>query len=168
MGIRHEARRWTLQFLFQSEFNRADSLDEGLRLFWKQQDEDPANAPTRPAVPNPKQAAQQHARARQFAEELIRGVIANHQEIDPLITQHAENWDLERMGTVDRNVMRIAVYEMLHRDDIPPVVSINEAVELAKAFSSTESGKFVNGILDRIRQDVKRPARDAKSTSAEE
>jgi N utilization substance protein B len=60
---------------------------------------------------------------------------------------------------VDRNAMRIAVYEMLYRDDIPPVVSINEAVELAKAYSSAESGKFVNGILDRIRKDLDRPAR---------
>ena len=65
------------------------------------------------------------------------------------------------MGIVDRNVMRIAVYEMLHRDDIPPVVSINEAVDLAKAFSSVESGKFVNGILDRVRMGLDRPARDA-------
>jgi N utilization substance protein B len=83
----------------------------------------------------------------------------HHSDIDALISRHAENWDIERMGTVDRNVMRIAVYEMLYRDDIPPVVSINEAVELAKAYSSAESGKFVNGILDRIRKDLDRPAR---------
>ena len=123
MGLRHEARRWALQFLFQSEFNQADSLNEGLRLFWKQQDEDLANEPTASASANLQPSAQQRTRARQFAEELIRGVIAHHREIDPLIAQYAENWDMERMGTVDRNVMRIAVYEMLHREDIPPVVS---------------------------------------------
>ena len=100
------------------------------------------------------------AKARQFAEELARGVIAHHQEIDPLITKYAENWEIDRMGTVDRNAMRIAIYEMLHRDDIPPVVSINEAVDLAKAYSSIESGKFVNGILDRIRKGIDRPARN--------
>ena len=99
------------------------------------------------------------AKARMFAEELARGVIAHHPEIDPLISRHAENWEIDRMGTVDRNAMRIAVFEMLYRDDIPPVVSINEAVDLAKAFSSSESGKFVNGILDRIRKGLDRPAR---------
>ena len=94
-----------------------------------------------------------------FAEELARGVIDHHKEIDPLIAKYAENWEIDRMGTVDRNAMRIAVFEMLYRDDIPPVVSINEAVELAKAYSSSESGKFVNGILDRIRKGLDRPAR---------
>lgn len=100
MGLRHEARRWALQFLFQSEFNQADSLNEGLRLFWKQQDEDLANEPTASASANLQPSAQQRTRARQFAEELIRGVIAHHREIDPLIAQYAENWDMERMGTV--------------------------------------------------------------------
>ena len=168
MSLRHEARRWALQFLFQSEFNQADSLKEGLRLFWKQQDEDLANEPTASASANLQPSAQQRTRARQFAEELIRGVIAHHREIDPLIAQYAENWDMERMGTVDRNVMRIAVYEMLHREDIPPVVSINEAVELAKAFSSTESGAFVNGILDRIRQGLDRTAHGTKEAPAKD
>ena len=168
MSLRHEARRWALQFLFQSEFNQADSLNEGLRLFWKQQDEDSANEPTASASANLQPSAQQRTRARQFAEELIRGVIAHHREIDPLIAQYAENWDMERMGTVDRNVMRIAVYEMLHREDIPPVVSINEAVELAKAFSSTESGAFVNGILDRIRQGLDRTARGTKEAPSKD
>ena len=150
MSLRHEARRWALQFLFQSEFNQADSLKEGLRLFWKQQDEDSANEPTSSASANLEPPTPQRARARQFAEELIRGVIEHHREIDHLIVQHAENWALERMGTVDRNAMRIAVYEMLHREDIPPVVSINEAVELAKAFSDEISSRFVNGVLSQF------------------
>ena len=161
MGIRHEAREWALQFLFQSEFNRAESLDEGFRLFWQHQDDEPAAAPPRPPDAGAADSQdRQRAKARRFAEELARGVIAHHAEIDPLIAQHAENWEIDRMGTVDRNAMRIAVFEMLHRDDIPPVVSINEAVELAKAYSSIESGKFVNGILDRIRKELRRPARD--------
>jgi N utilization substance protein B len=158
MGSRHEAREWALQFLFQSEFNRADSLEEGFRLFWKHQDEE--DSAREPASATDRSQARQRQKARQFAEELARGVIAHHQEIDPLIARHAENWEIDRMGTVDRNAMRIAVFEMLHRDDIPPVVSINEAVELAKAYSSMESGKFVNGILDRIRKGLDRPARN--------
>lgn len=165
MGSRHEAREWALQFLFQSEFNRADSLDEGFQLFWEHQDaeQEPAKGqvPPTPAAP-PAKGSRVQAKARQFAEELARGVIAHHPDIDPLIAKHAENWEIARMGTVDRNAMRIAVFEMLYRDDIPPVVSINEAVDLAKAYSSIESGKFVNGILDRIRKEIDRPARDSK------
>ena len=156
MGIRHEAREWALQFLFQSEFNRDESVDEGFKLFWDHQNEETSAPPAgHPAGKDDRQ----RAKARQFAEELARGVIEHHKEIDPLIAKYAENWEIDRMGTVDRNAMRIAVFEMLYRDDIPPVVSINEAVELAKAYSSSESGKFVNGILDRIRKGLDRPAR---------
>ncbi len=160
MGIRHEAREWALQFLFQSEFNRADTLDEGFKQFWNHQHDEPSAPAGRPAAQREStRDARGLAKARRFAEELARGVITHHREIDALIARHAENWDIERMGTVDRNAMRIAVFEMLHRDDIPPVVSINEAVELAKSYSSVESGKFVNGILDRLRKDIDRPAR---------
>ena len=156
MGIRHEAREWALQFLFQSEFNRDESVDEGFKLFWDHQNEETSTPPAgHPAAKDDRQ----RAKARMFAEELARGVIEHHKEIDPLIAKYAENWEIDRMGTVDRNAMRIAVFEMLYRDDIPPVVSINEAVELAKAYSSSESGKFVNGILDRIRKGLDRPAR---------
>ena len=156
MGIRHEAREWALQFLFQSEFNRDESVDEGFKLFGDHQNEETSAPPAgHPAGKDDRQ----RAKARMFAEELARGVIEHHQEIDPLIAKYAENWEIDRMGTVDRNAMRIAVFEMLYRDDIPPVVSINEAVELAKAYSSSESGKFVNGILDRIRKGLDRPAR---------
>jgi transcription antitermination protein NusB len=164
MGIRHEAREWALQFLFQSEFNRTESLDEGFKLFWEHQTEEAFASATGKELPAPSELAGREARmrakARQFAEELARGVIAHHQEIDPLIARYAENWEIDRMGAVDRNAMRIAVYEMLYRNDIPPVVSINEAVDLAKAYSSIESGKFVNGILDRIRKGLDRPARN--------
>lgn len=166
MGLRHDAREWALQFLFQSEFNQDASLDKAFQLFWQFQDEWAAASPSEAAesARDPDagaHAAKGRAKARRFAEELARGVIAHHKEIDPLIEKYAANWEIDRMGIVDRNVMRIAVYEMLHRDDIPPVVSINEAVDLAKAFSSVESGKFVNGILDRIRMGLDRPARDA-------
>jgi N utilization substance protein B len=77
------------------------------------------------------------------------------------LTQNAANWDLDRMAGVDRNILRLAIYEMLHREDIPPVVSINEAVDLAKKYSTEDSGKFVNGILDNIKSRLDRPAREA-------
>jgi len=156
MGIRHDAREWALQFLFQSEFNQAESLDKGFELFWGHLED--------PAPDDGKDQTRANPKGRQFTEELVRGVIAHHPDIDPLIAKYAENWGIDRMGTVDRNAMRIAVYEMLYREDIPPVVSINEAVDLAKSYSSVESGKFVNGILDRIRKSLDRPARDANDT----
>lgn len=90
-------------------------------------------------------------RVVEFAREVITGVIARQEEIDARISDAAEHWHLMRMAVVDRNVMRLAVYEMLERDDIPPKVSINEAIELGKKYSTEQSGAFINGILDRIR-----------------
>ncbi|MEM7392535.1 MAG: transcription antitermination factor NusB, partial [Verrucomicrobiota bacterium] len=103
-------------------------------------------------------------KVRKFAEELIRGVESHRSEVDELIEKYADNWDIKRMGALDRNVIRLALYEMYHRPDIPPVVSINEAVDLAKEYSSRESGRFVNGILDEARKDVTRPSRSAVSS----
>ena len=99
---------------------------------------------------------------RLFAEPLIRGTVEHRDEIDEHIKNHAKNWELHRMAVVDRNILRLAIYEMLHRADIPPVVSINEAVDIAKKFSTEDSGKFVNGILDKIKGELMRPARIAK------
>lgn len=140
MSGRHESRTLAVQFLFQRDFNKGD-LDEALADFW----------PEHKAGP----------RIRVFAEELIRGVEAERANLDDQLAKFAANWDVKRMGAVDRNVMRLALYEMNHRKDIPPVVSINEAIELAKELSSDESGKFVNGILDRARKELDRPARAA-------
>ena len=140
MGGRHEARQQAVQFLFQRDFNPGE-LNEALTVFWTE--------------------AKATKRFRQFAEDLIRGVELHRKALDEKIQKYAEHWDLKRMGAVDRNVMRLALYEMLFCPDIPPVVSINEAVELAKELSGVESGKFVNGILDRARLDIERPARAA-------
>lgn len=144
MGARRQAREWAVQFLFQRDFNSGD-LEPALADFWA--DKEPGD------------------RARQFTEELIRGVELSLSDLDRRIQKYAQNWDVKRMGAVDRNVMRVALYEMLNRDDIPPVVSIDEAVEIAKVFSSNESGKFVNGILDRALQDIRRPAREPRDGS---
>jgi N utilization substance protein B len=86
-------------------------------------------------------------------------MVAHLPEIDERIRRYCENYEFRRISPVDRNVLRLAIYEMLYRDDIPPVVSINEAIELAKTFGGAESGRFVNGILDRVRKDLDRPAR---------
>jgi N utilization substance protein B len=88
---------------------------------------------------------------RDFAIELAAGACRHRAEIDTLIRRYSEHWRLERMPTVDRNILRLAVFELLHRPDIPAKVSINEAVDLGKKFGSEDSGPFINGILDRIR-----------------
>lgn len=140
---RHESRMWAVQFLFQRDFNQGDMAD-ALSDFWSERNAGPA--------------------LRQFAEELIKGVEAHKEELDQRIQKYAEHWNVARMVAVDRNVMRVAIFEMLYRSDIPPVVSINEAVELAKELSGDDSGKFVNGILDRASRDIDRPGRTAKIT----
>lgn len=140
MSARHEARTLAVQFLFQRDFNGGEYAD-ALQQFWT---DHPAGA-----------------KVKTFAGELIEGVETHRADLDVRLQQYAENWDVRRMGAVDRNVMRVALFEMMHRPDIPPVVSINEAVDLAKELSSDESGRFVNGILDRARRDMDRPARAA-------
>lgn len=138
---RHQARMMAVQFLFQRDFNQ-DDLESALDIFWQNQD--------------PPQ------KARDFAETLIRGVLEHREQIDGMLQEYASNWEINRMGAIDRNVMRMAIYEMLYCMDIPPVVSINEAVDIAKEFSSLQSGHFVNGILDRAKRDLKRPLRTAQ------
>ncbi len=137
---RHQAREYAVQFLFQRDFNR-EKLEPALEEFWRGLSVAPKD--------------------RAFAEELIRGVEEHIGDLDARLQRYAENWEVRRMGGVDRNVMRVALFEMLYRPDIPPVVSINEAVEIAKAFSNRDSGRFVNGILDRASKDLGRPARAA-------
>ena len=87
---------------------------------------------------------------KEFTRELVLGVIEHRTELDDLIRRYADRWALERMPIVDRNLLRIGIFELLHRDDIPPAVSINEAVELAKLLSTEDSGRFVNGLLGRV------------------
>ena len=107
-------------------------------------------------------ATAEDAAVRLFADPLIRGTLVYRDEADSHIKKYAQNWDLHRIAAVDRNILRLAIYEMLHRDDIPPVVSINEAVDVAKKFSTQDSGKFVNGILDKVKGELMRPARIVK------
>jgi N utilization substance protein B len=101
-----------------------------------------------------------------FAGELVDGVLGQLDELDALITAAADNWDLGRLAVVDRNILRLAVHEMTSRPDIPTKVSINEAIELGKRFSTAQSGAFVNGILDRIRKDLGLPV-DAPDSAAD-
>ncbi|NLB59479.1 MAG: transcription antitermination factor NusB [Lentisphaerae bacterium] len=140
MNTRRQAREWAVQLLFQLDFN-PEALPNVFADFWSGKEPD--------------------SKTRQFTEELVRGVREHGAELDAKLRAYADNWDLKRMNAVDRNVMRLALFEMLFRPEIPPVVSINEAVDIAKAFSSMESGRFVNGVLDRACQDLDRPRRAA-------
>ena len=87
---------------------------------------------------------------RQYADRLVRGTVENQEQIDEVLIKYTEHWELHRMAVVDRNILRFSTYELLYLEEIPPKVVINEAVNIAKKFSQEESGKFVNGILDKI------------------
>jgi N utilization substance protein B len=141
MGKRREGREAAVQFLFQEDLNKSDAavLPEALEEFWK--------------------LRESAARTREFAAELIRGVQANHEAIDERIKRVTANYELHRIAPVDRNILRVAIYEMLYTSEVPPVVCINEAIEIAKRFGSEDSGRFVNGILDRLKEEVARPLR---------
>lgn len=161
--MRREARERAVQFLFQHDLNRPENLEEALNQFWDSQraaalagEKGKALWGQKVELPPP---TTEETAMRLFAEPLIRGTVEHLAEIDGKIRDYARNWDLHRMAAVDRNVLRLAIYEMLYRDDIPPVVSINEAVDIAKRFSTDESGRFVNGILDKVKGDLMRPAR---------
>jgi N utilization substance protein B len=90
-------------------------------------------------------------KTQEFAQRLVEGVTSQQFTIDPLIKKYTENWDMHRMAAIDRSILRLAAYELLHELDTPINVIINEAVEIAKKYSTAESGKFVNGILDKIK-----------------
>ena len=166
MGQRREARERAVQFLFQYDINPTENLEAALSQFWTSQRsaslaEDKAAATWGQKVELPPPTVEESA-LQLFAEPLIRGTLEHRAALDELIKKHAQNWDLHRMAVVDRNVLRLAIFEMLYRDDIPPVVSINEAVDIAKKFSTQDSGKFVNGLLDKVKSELMRPARIVK------
>ena len=101
-----------------------------------------------------------------FARRLVEGTLQQMPEIDTRLKGVTRNWDLKRMATVDRNVLRMAIYELVHCDDVPPKVAINEAIELGKKFSTANSGGFVNGILDRVRIDLEREREKAADAAS--
>ena len=129
MRKRSKARESVLQILYQIDITN-DSIDAVMNQYWQNRDRNPE--------------------VIDFANEIIRGTIEYLSEIDAIITQHSENWEISKMPIIDRNILRFAIYEILYVDDIPPKVTIDEAVELANKFSTPHSGKFINGVLDKI------------------
>jgi len=133
MRRRTLAREFALQALYQTDITH-DSYDISLNNFWAAHSEENIEE-----------------EIKKFTDELVKGVTEKLEVIDVKIAQCATNWQLKRMAVVDRNILRIGCFELMFRDDIPFKVSINEAVELAKKYSSLEASKFVNGILDKIK-----------------
>jgi N utilization substance protein B len=141
MGARRSGREAALQMLFQLEASGA-SAAQTIELFWRLFEADPEGRP--------------------YADELLRGVADNLSAIDERITSASHNWRLERMGRVDRNLLRMSTWELMAKKDVPRAVVIDEAVELAKTYGTEESSSFVNGVLDRIATDLGRALDDDK------
>jgi N utilization substance protein B len=159
-GLRREGREAAIQFLFQLDSHGPDESAPDSD-FWRLRagtvDPEEPDAVTPPPPTAPK--------AKTFAEQLVHGVLSHRVAIDALIVKFARNYELQRIAAVDRNILRLAIYEMMHNLDVPPVVAINEAIEIAKKYGSEESGRFVNGILDRIRAEESVPARPPRQNT---
>lgn len=137
---RRLARESAIQFLYSTDFNKNENLEEMLKEFFEAEEESTED----------KLQDTLNSNDKRFAEELIRGTIEKLQHIDQLIQSNTTGWTKERIAKVDLAILRLALYEILYREDIPSSVAINEAIELAKRYSTDESGGFVNGVLGKI------------------
>jgi len=133
MGSRRRAREAAVQMLYQIDVS-GEELDRAIEVYWKY--------------------LGQEGESPEHASELVRGCIIHAEAIDARIRGASKHWRLERMARVDRNILRLAIYELLERDDVPRRVTLNEAVELAKRYGDESSPAFVNGLLDRIAADI--------------
>lgn len=139
---RRDGRVAALQYLYAWSMNPPKNLAEDLRVFFE----------------NCSEPREHYA----FGDELIQGVILHLAEIDAQIKGLAHNWEFDRIAKIDLAILRLAMFEMMFRKDIPPVVSINEAIDLSKTFSNSDAKRFINGILDRLKDQVGRDARKAE------
>lgn len=143
--------------LYQWDLGK-ESPEKVQELFWTGQDVNLEQGRSSPWNLRPRPQPQrtenpQEQTLRSFANELFQGTVAAVEQIDAAIRRHAEHWRLERMAAVDRNILRLGIYELTQRQDTPPVVVINEALEIARKFSDEESVAFINGMLDQIRKE---------------
>mgnify|MGYP006424637763 CR=1 FL=1 len=139
-GFRRLNRIAAMQYLYMHDVNRPDDRNQSLHAFFEGRTE----------------GRDYYA----FAEQLVHGVLDHLDAVDEHIERHATNWEFSRIAKVDLAILRVSIYELYYREDIPPIVTINEAVDLSKMFSEYDSKRFINGILDRIRGDLKRPDRE--------
>jgi N utilization substance protein B len=146
LGRRRKARESALQVLYQLNITKQEATTALTRFqehFLSQGEE-----------------------ADDFSKRLVLGVLEHFSELDRLIERYSENWHLNRIDLIDRNILRIALFELLYCEEIPPKVTINEAIDLGKRFGSEESGSFINGILDRIQNEAVKKPIEAKSPEA--
>jgi N utilization substance protein B len=134
MGRRRKAREDTLRILFRLEFENKQ-IEKTLDQYWKS-----------------KKASEE---IKEYSTWLVNGIISDQAKIDNIIQQVSEHWRISRMALVDRNILRMAVFELLYEENIAPAIVINEAIEIAKKYSGEEAATFVNGILDAVRKDLK-------------
>ena len=140
MSKRREGREAAIQYLYQQDIHGDHTTD--LRAdFWA--------------------FREAKASVREYAENLIAGVNAQLADVDARIVKYVENFGIARLAAVDRNILRLAIYEMFHCMETPPVVAINEAIEIARKFGGEDSSRFVNGVLDKIKGELTRPLREA-------
>ncbi len=132
-----------MQFLYMWDINPSDSIEAVMAQFFSGQDK-------------PRDYYD-------FAEELVLGVQKHKEEIDEIIREYTQNWDFKRIAKIDLAILRLAIFEMLHRHDVPPIVSINEAIDLSKMFSIEDAKRFINGILDEFKLKLHRPLREAST-----
>jgi len=144
LGRRRKSREFALQVLYQLNITKEDA---------------------KRALAQFQEHFSPQGEADEFLRRLVLGVLEHCRELDRLIEQHLENWRLDRINVIDRNILRMALFELLYCEDIPPKVTINEAIDLGKRYGSEDSGSFINGILDRIQNEVIRKPIDTKSPS---
>ncbi|MBN1828128.1 MAG: transcription antitermination factor NusB [Deltaproteobacteria bacterium] len=140
MGHRRKAREVALQVLYQIDVAQTET-EEAIDLFWR--------------------CFNASETARDFSSSIIRGVRSHLDELDGLIERFSENWTMARMAKVDRNILRMAVFELLHCADIPPKVTLNEAIDLGKNYGSENSSSFINGILDALYAEIQHDRQDS-------
>jgi N utilization substance protein B len=145
MSVRREGREAAVQFLYSLDRNPAPDGSE-FELFWSIHQAGPA--------------------VRAFAEQLVQGLLPHIARIDAAIKGTLQHWNIERLEVVDRNILRLAIHEMFHCRETPPVVAINEAIEIAKRLGTPDSARFVNGVLDRIKETLDRPLRSPATDEA--
>lgn len=139
-GSRREGRILAAQFLYQREIGVPGlGLEEALAEFWS--------------------LTEAEAKAKEFAEGRIRAVVGRQKEVDAELQKLVTNWEPGRLAPVDRAILRLALWEMKFAEDVPPIAALNEAIEVAKTLSTEESGRFVNGVLDKARANLGRPER---------
>lgn len=145
-SLRRANREAAIQFLYMWEVNPQEVLPFAVREFFENQE----------------RSREDYA----FAESLVAGTLEHTEEIDEIIREHVRNWAFDRIGRVDLAILRLAIYELLYCLEIPPIVSINEAIDLSKSFSHEDSKRFINGILDKVRAGLNRPMRSAAEDDA--